>query len=164
MTVHSRRQILAVGLAGLAGAALSACSSLTPSGDVSGSRIVSTAAIGRVNAFREANGQKALEVDRHASHAALAQAKNMAAHQEMEHNIGIGANFARRMKKGDVPLPAAENIATGQQSVEAAVVAWENSPPHRRNMLDSRFTGVGVAVASNTETGRPYWSMVLTGG
>lgn len=88
----------------------------------------------------------------------------MAAHQVMEHNIGIGANFAHRMKKNDVPLPAAENIACGQRSVEAAVLAWENSPPHRRNMLDGSFTGVGVAVAKSAETGQPYWSMVLTAG
>jgi len=164
VTVHSRRQILVAGLAGFAGASLSACSTLTSGGEVSGSKIVSDAAVGRVNALREANGQTALQVDRRASHAALAQAKNMAAHQTMEHNIGIGANFARRMKKNDVPLPAAENIAAGQRTVEAAVTAWENSPPHRRNMLDGRFSGVGVAVASNAETGEPYWSMVLTAG
>ncbi len=161
--MHSSvRRSLFVALALLA-TGLSACGSLHGNGEVTGARIVSGDAIARVNAFREANGQPALQVDRHASRAALDQARNMAAHQVMEHNIGIGADFARRMKRSDVPLPAAENIATGQRSVDAAVAAWEKSPPHRRNMLGGSYKGVGVAVATDAKTGRPYWSMVLTG-
>lgn len=131
---------------------------------MTGAKIVSSDAISSVNAFRAENGETALRVDAHASRAALAQAKNMAAHQVMEHNIGIGANFAHRMKRNDVPLPAAENIANGQQSVGAAIKAWENSPPHRRNMLGSAYSGVGVAVATDAKSGRAYWAMVLTGG
>lgn len=147
-----------------AGAALAACSTVKPEGGVTGASIVSDRAIASVNAFRADHGQPPLKVDGRASQAALAQAKNMAAHRVMEHNIGFGANFAHRMKKDDVPLPAGENIASGQQSVDAAITAWENSPPHRRNMLDGSFKGVGVAVAHSAETGLPYWSMVLTGG
>ena len=148
----------------LAATGLSACGSLETGGEVSRARIVSDDAIASVNAFRAENDEPALQVDAKASRAALDQAKNMASHQVMEHNIGIGANFARRMKRNDVPLPAAENIASGQQSVSDAIDSWENSPPHRRNMLSGAYRGVGVAVATDAKTGRPYWSMVLTGG
>ncbi|MGN6550592.1 MAG: CAP domain-containing protein [Pararhizobium sp.] len=158
------RRIFPFALIILAGAGLAACSTLKPEGGVTGASIVSDRAIASVNAFRADHGEPPLQIDRRASKAALAQAKTMASHQVMEHNIGFGANFAHRMKKDDVPLPAGENIASGQQTVDAAITAWENSPPHRRNMLDGRFKSVGVAVARSAETGLPYWSMVLTGG
>ena len=59
------------------------------------------------------------------------------------------------------PMPAAENIAAGQQTVEAAVSAWEHSPHHLENML-GRYDAVGVVVARNAGTGDiPYWAMVL---
>lgn len=148
--------LCAIGLAG--------CSSLDAGGEATAARIVSGDAIASVNAFRAEHNEPALAVDPRASQAALAQARNMAVHQVMEHNIGIGASFAGRMKSDGVPLPAAENIASGQQSVAAAVDAWEKSPPHRRNMLGKDYRGVGVAVATDAKTGRPYWSMVLTGG
>lgn len=147
----------------LAALAMASCAGV-PSGNVTGAKIVSDEAIAQVNAFRLANGEAALRIDRRASRAALAQANTMAAHQEMEHNIGFGANFARRMKRGGVPLPAAENIANGQRSVGAAVTAWENSPPHRKNMLGRAYKGVGVAAATDAKSGRIYWAMVLTGG
>jgi uncharacterized protein YkwD len=65
------------------------------------------------------------------------------------------------MKRQNVPMPAAENIAAGQQTVEAAVSAWEHSPHHLENML-GRYDAVGVFVARNPGTGNlPYWAMVL---
>lgn len=158
------RRAPAVFALAIVGGLAASCSSMHPTSGVTDATIVSDSAIARVNAFRAANGSPPLAVNSHASQAALHQAEKMAAHQEMEHNIGFGANFASRMKRNDVPLPAAENIATGQQSIDAAITAWENSPPHRRNMLDKNYDGVGVAVAKSTVTGRPYWSMVLTGG
>jgi len=159
----SLRRAPAILALALVGGLVASCTSVRPTSGVTGAKIVSGEAIARVNAFRKENGAPPLAVDAHASKAALHQAETMAAHQVMEHNIGIGANFANRMKRNDVPLPAAENIATGQQSVDAAIVAWENSPPHRRNMLSKAYRGVGVAVAKSTKTGRSYWSMVLTG-
>ncbi|MGO7638808.1 CAP domain-containing protein, partial [Rhizobium leguminosarum] len=50
-----------------------------------------------------------------------------------------------------VRLQAAENIASGQQSVDAVVTAWINSPNHLENML-GRYGGLGVAVAHNTSS------------
>jgi uncharacterized protein YkwD len=159
-----RRRLLAILVVAGTGGALSACGSLTPTSGVTGEHIVKSDAIARVNAFRASKGEPPLQVDGRASRAALDQAEKMASHQVMEHNIGFGASFAHRMKRGGVPLPAAENIASGQQTLDQAITAWENSPGHRRNMLDGNYKGVGVAVARSTETNLPYWSMVLTGG
>lgn len=162
MTPAIRRRLFAVLVIAGSGVALAACGSLQPTSGVTGAKIVSGDAIATVNAFRAENGKPPLQVDRHASEAALEQAKKMASHQVMEHNIGFGADFAHRMKRNGVPLPAGENIASGQQTLDRAITAWENSPPHRRNMLDGAFKGVGVAVARSEKTNLPYWSMVLT--
>jgi uncharacterized protein YkwD len=135
-----------------------------PGSEVEG-RIVTGDALSQINAFRQANGRPPLSRNRAASRAALAHARTMAKSQTMAHNIGFGADFSRRMQNGGVALPAAENIAAGQDTVARALRAWENSASHRRNTLDERFTGVGVAVAYDPENGNdPYWAMVLSGG
>ena len=115
-----------------------------------------------VNRLRAGRGLPALAADPAARRAALDHAGRMAKAGRMAHNIGLGADFAKRMKGMDVALPAAENIAVGQDDAAEAFDAWQRSPKHLANMLDPRFSGLGVAsVASG---GRPYWAMVLSGG
>ncbi|MFT4160096.1 CAP domain-containing protein, partial [Shinella sp.] len=97
-----------------------------------------------------------------AQRAAMDQASRMAAAGRMEHNIGLGANFGKRMKGMDVALPAAENIAAGQAGAAEAFEAWRQSPKHLANMLGN-YRGLGVAVVSNPASGnRRYWAMVLS--
>jgi uncharacterized protein YkwD len=115
-----------------------------------------------INALRKGNGLSTLAEDKAAGRAARDQADRMARYGEMEHNIGVGANFADRMKRMGVRLQAAENIAEGQTTPERAFEAWVNSPKHLENMLGP-YKGMGVAVARNSASGnRPYWSMVLS--
>ena len=39
---------------------------------------------------------------------------------------------------------------------------WMNSPPHRRNMLDARFTRFGLAyVRDGAKADWRYWALVL---
>lgn len=120
------------------------------------------AALPLVNALRAKNGLPALSYDPAASKAALYQAKRMADANKMEHLIGIGDDFGKRVKASGVKLPAAENIAEGQRDVDAAVTAWINSPKHLHNML-GKYEGLGVALAHDPSSGdKPYWSMVLS--
>lgn len=120
------------------------------------------AALPVVNNVRRRQGKAGLFNDPVAANAAKDHAIRMARYGKMNHDLGHDRNFLARMKRLDVPLPAAENIATGQDSAEAAVQAWIDSRKHLENMLGS-YTGVGVAVAKNTGTGdRPYWAMVLS--
>ncbi len=81
----------------------------------------------------------------------------------MAHLMGMTDSFGARVKASGVQLPlTAENIASGQQSVDAVVTAWINSPHHLENML-GRYDGLGVAVAHNTSSRNlPYWAMVLS--
>ncbi|MFN7010372.1 MAG: CAP domain-containing protein [Allorhizobium sp.] len=115
-----------------------------------------------VNQLRAQKGLATLSRNPAAETAAMVQAKRMAKAGKMSHLIGFNDSFLERMKETAVPLPAAENIATGQDSVERAVQAWIDSKKHLENMLGG-YRGLGVAVARHpSSANRPYWAMVLS--
>ena len=153
----SRRRFLVLSGAGL----LAGCSTTSVLAPTAGATDQTAQALPLVNRLRQSKGLGSLELDTPARKAAVIQAVRMAKAGEMKHLIGLGDSFGSRMKRSDVALPASENIATGQASVEAAVQAWIDSPKHLHNMLGS-YRGLGVAVAK-AEDGRPYWAMVLSG-
>lgn len=49
-----------------------------------------------------------------------------------------------------------ENLAAGQTSPEQTFADWMNSPGHRQNILDPRFTELGIAVRAGGDYGF-YW-------
>lgn len=92
--------------------------------------------------------------------AAAQQARYMAQTGRMVHTTGRGRDFAARMRENGVQGPAAENIAHGRMEVAKVFQMWVDSPPHRRNMLDPRFSRYGLASATDAE-GRRYWALVM---
>ncbi|MFB9789993.1 CAP domain-containing protein [Shinella granuli] len=159
----TRRAFLAASAASVAvlAAGCSTTSVLTPSAGTGSDQTPSSLAF--VNKIRAERGLAPLSPDKAAQRAAMDQASRMASAGRMEHNIGFGANFLKRMKGMEVPLPAAENIAAGQDSAAEAFEAWYRSPKHLENMLGTGYRGLGVAVVSNPASGnRPYWAMVLS--
>jgi uncharacterized protein YkwD len=50
----------------------------------------------------------------------------------------------------------AENIAKAKMSPKRVVQLWMNSQGHRRNILNPRYTKIGVAVYKS-KSGRYYW-------
>jgi uncharacterized protein YkwD len=164
MVMHHlpRRRLLLLSAGGLA-AALAGCRTTDVLSPTDGqSRVETTAALAMVNTLRQSRGLSTLSRNAQAEIAAVAQAKRMARAGEMSHLIGFNDSFGARMKGHGVPLPAAENIAAGQDTVEHAVQAWIDSKRHLDNML-GKFNGLGVAVAWDASSGnRPYWAMVLS--
>ena len=160
----SRRQFLVGGASVTALILLSACTTTTVLAPAESGALVDAtqAALPLVNSIRRRRGRPALSVDAAAASAAKDQAVRMSRYGKMSHDLGDDRSFLARMKRMEVRLPAAENIATGQDTVEAAVDAWLKSPKHLENMLGN-YRGLGVVVARNTGTGdRPYWAMVLS--
>lgn len=160
--ILSRRGLLQLSglalVAGIAGCTTTPKIATTPSNAAD----ETASALPLVNQLRAKNGLPPLSVDPHASAAAIFQAKRMASAGRMKHLMGMTDSFGARVKASGVALPAAENIASGQQSVDAVVTAWINSPHHLENML-GRYSGIGVAVAHNTSSKNlPYWAMVLS--
>ncbi|MCO5732930.1 CAP domain-containing protein [Rhizobium sp. SSA_523] len=158
-TLYARRGFLI--LAGGAVAGLAGCSTFRGSVSVDGATDDTRAALPLVNALRAKNSLGPLSPSGPTGRGAAEQAVRMARADQMTHLIGLGDDFGSRMKRSSVPLPAAENIASGQQDVQGAVQAWIDSKKHLENMLGS-YTHVGVAVARSPSTKRPYWAMVLS--
>ncbi len=53
-----------------------------------------------------------------------------------------------------------ENVAAGQLTCEVVVKAWMNSPHHRANILDPRFSRIGMS-ARKSPQGVTFWTMDL---
>lgn len=126
-------------------------------GEVNGSEVVTGRALPPVNDLRRDAGKPVLTADYALGRSALDHAEYMARKGRMSHD-----GFARRMRRFGVQLPAAENVAEGQRSVDGMFEAFAVSPKHRDNMLVSGFSRLGVAVARNGDD-RAFWVMQLSG-
>ena len=61
------------------------------------------------------------------------------------------------------PGALGENIAGGQRSPEEVMVAWMNSSGHRANILNARYTKLGVGYYYNAQTPyRYYWVQMFS--
>jgi uncharacterized protein YkwD len=112
-----------------------------------------------VNAFRRENGLGSVVDDATLLRAAQRQADAMASAGVMSHTVA--GDFSDRMKQAGVKAAAAaENVAMGQRSLAEVMEDWKGSSGHRRNMLMSSATRIGVAQRIGPG-GRLYWAMVL---
>ncbi|HEV2504296.1 MAG TPA: CAP domain-containing protein [Mesorhizobium sp.] len=139
--------------------ALAGCGTLRTTGEGGGA---SSSASGLVGKIRSSAGLSAMAPDSQLEQAALQQARYMAGAGRMEHTTGRGKDFASRVSDNGIEGAAAENIAQGRMDLTRLFDMWMNSPPHRRNMLDPRFTRFGLAYVADAK--RPdwrYWALVL---
>lgn len=72
-------------------------------------------------------------------------------------NPVTGSTLASRTEAFDYSYRVVgENLAAGQLTPEQVIRDWMDSPDHRRNILDARFTELGVGVRSGGTYGM-YW-------
>jgi uncharacterized protein YkwD len=95
--------------------------------------------------------------------AALAHAKDMTAHSQLEHEGSDGSKVGDRVSRIGYDWQAvAENIAEGQTSAAAVMDSWLNSPGHCSNIMSGNFTAMGVAYfADPKSSGGIYWAQVF---
>ena len=111
-----------------------------------------------VNAERAKEGLAPLTMDAKLSDAALIRAKETQI--SFSHTRPNGTSFSTVLAESGISYRGAgENIAYGQQTPEAVVTAWMNSPGHRANIMNASYTtiGVGCYMAGNT----PYWAQLF---
>lgn len=116
-----------------------------------------------VNNFRAQNGLHTLGSDATLDQVAQSWAEWMAANQTLQHN----PNY--RSEIGGGWSAAGENIVrnTGGASMSSSAITswmvdwWKNSSVHRANMLNTKYTHVGVGYAMGS--GGPY-AVLLLGG
>lgn len=103
-----------------------------------------------VNAERKKQGLSSLVEDKTLSQIAFIKAEDMVVHNYFEHTSPIyGAPWDMAGGFGYFYKTFGENIAHGYEGSAEVVTAWMNSPGHRANILNKKFTTIGVGIALN---------------
>ena len=113
-----------------------------------------------VNEIRVKNGLKELTHDWELSRVARYKSQDMKDNNYFSHTSPVyGSPFNMMKNFGISYRTAAENIAKGQTSPQAVVNAWMNSSGHRKNILNSSFTKIGVGYVKSGN----YWTQMFVG-
>lgn len=114
------------------------------------------------NIERVQNGLKPLTLNAKLSASAVAKVDDMFTLQYFEHNSPTGKTAADLVRaEGYSFQSVGENLALGDfGNDEKLVEAWMNSPLHRKNILNPKFTELGLAVAKSTFKGEQQWLAV----
>lgn len=94
---------------------------------------------------------------------ALAKGKveDMFRRQYFEHISPTGESIGSRAEGMYAYIVIGENLALGNFKNDAdLVLAWMNSPGHRANILNTRFSEIGIAVGSGVYEGHTTWLAV----
>ncbi|MBY0124537.1 CAP domain-containing protein [Bacillus sp. S/N-304-OC-R1] len=112
------------------------------------------------NKERAKYGVPALKLDENLSKVARAKSVDMQTKGYFDHNSPTyGSPFDMMKQFGITYRTAGENIAMGQRTPEEVVNAWMNSEGHRKNILNSSFTHIGVGYVANGN----YWTQQFIG-
>ncbi len=112
-----------------------------------------------VNEARAQNGLSALQLDSRVSAAALTRAGEIKT--SFAHTRPDGRScFTALAEAGVSYRGAGENIAYGQATPQAVMSAWMNSASHRANILNNKYTTIGVGYT--VINGVPYWVQMFT--
>lgn len=111
-----------------------------------------------VNVERKKAGLAALAVDAKLTEVAQLKSQDMQSKKYFSHTSPTyGSPFDMMKKLGVNYKSAGENIAMGQTSAKQVVDAWMNSAGHRANILDSKFTHIGVGYVKKGH----YWTQMF---
>jgi uncharacterized protein YkwD len=96
--------------------------------------------------------------------AAVAHSRDMAAHDDFDHRGHDGSTPGMRVESagfGDHRI-VGENIAAGAMTAEEVTQGWLSSPAHCENIMDGRFTLIGIGYAENPRTrSAVFWTQVF---
>lgn len=99
-----------------------------------------------VNQERANAGLQPLKSDAQLNKVAMIKAKDMNDNNYFDHQSPtLGSPFDLMRAQGVNFNTAGENIAKGQRNPQEVMNAWMNSDGHRKNILNSSFTSIGVA-------------------
>ncbi|MFI7449045.1 CAP domain-containing protein [Nonomuraea sp. NPDC049714] len=124
-----------------------------------GASSAETEVVRLTNKARAAGGCRPLTHDAKLRTAADRHSADMAAKRYFDHTAKNGSSAGDRIQAaGFAPVRTwGENIAMGQRTAASVVQGWLNSPGHRANIMNCKFTHIGVGQHS---TG-PHWTQVF---
>ena len=111
-----------------------------------------------LNKERARRGLGQLKLDAEAVKAARAHSRDMCARQFFDHTSPEGTKPWDRLRSAGASFSAAaENIAKGYTSAATVHQGWLDSPGHRTNRLNGKYTRIGVGLyLCNGKV--PYWT------
>lgn len=116
--------------------------------------------INLVNQERAKAGLSPLTESAAVSQAAVVRAQEIS--KSFSHTRPDGSSFSTALDQSGASYhTSGENIAYGQETPEMVMNSWMNSQGHRANILNSKYTkiGVGYYVDGN---GRSHWAQLFT--
>jgi len=118
--------------------------------------------ISETNLQRTNNGLPVLAENAKLSEAAAAKAIDMFKNQYFEHVSPAGVDPGKLVQNfGYDYIVAGENLILGNFNSEQEMVQdWMNSPGHRANILNSRYSEIGMAVVKGIFKGDSVWIAV----
>src|SRR5713226_2897569 len=119
---------------------------------------VEQAILDATNKEREKEKLPPLKPNKTLCEVARAHSANMAKQGKMEHELD-GKNPADRVKAaGYIHAHMAENIAVSDgEKPEGIVKAWMVSKEHKENILNEKYTEIGIGLAKN-DKGETYYT------
>jgi uncharacterized protein YkwD len=102
-----------------------------------------------------------LALDASLTRAALEHSRDMAEHDAFDHRGRDGSTPNARVERAGFGTHriVGENIAAGAMTPKQVTEGWLESPPHCENIMDSRFTLIGIAYAENLRTASAvFWT------
>jgi uncharacterized protein YkwD len=131
--------------------------------DYSGTRLDTERARDLVNAYRKQNGLRALKLQPALTEAARAHARDLAKWDRISHFGSDGSNPWDRVKRAGYNAKlAAENVGTGQVTVDEVFKGWQVSPGHNKNLLLADAEHMGIALVQDPQTEfKTFWTLVV---
>lgn len=117
-----------------------------------------------VNAERRKYGLHDLCLNKKLIYVAQIHSYDQASRNILSHQGSDGSSVYSRINKvGFNWFFAAENVASGQNSIQSVFNSWMKSDSHRGNILSpqAKFFGVGYAPSSYN---KPFWTQVFAYG
>lgn len=130
---------------------------LSTVGEVMGveSNITIASLLEKTNKARIESGVGSLSLNNKLNESALLKAQDMLANQYWAHTSPEGVDPWKWFETVDYEyVEAGENLAKGFYLTDAVMMAWMNSPDHKKNIVNPNYKEVGFAVVSGEFEGR----------
>ncbi len=116
-----------------------------------------------VNAYRKEKGLRPLKLQPALTEAARSHSRDLAKWDRISHFGSDGSNPWDRVKRaGYHARLAAENVGTGQVTIDEVIKGWRASPGHNKNLLLSDAEHMGIALVQDSKTEfKTFWTLVI---
>ena len=114
------------------------------------------------NLNRQSEGFSILNQNTRLESSAQKKAQDMLDRQYFEHDSPDGIGVADLAEdSGYEYIVVGENLARGDfKTADEVVLAWMNSPAHRENIMNSKYTDIGIGIVYGRYDGSDVWILV----